>query len=204
MVSILSPGQSNAIAAAVARAEAATRGEIVTIVTRRSVSYTTATLAIALGLSFLAAIVAHLWQPRLGVWSILTLQAGTLALGMALLEFTRIVPRLTPARQRHAQVRRLARAQFAEAGLHNTADRAAILLLVSIDERCVELIADTGIDALAAAGRWDAIAADLSASIRKDGLAAALEAAIVACGEILARHFPRRWPACQSLRRFAE
>lgn len=194
MVSNLSTRDAQAVRDAVAAAEAGTTGEIVTIVTRRSASYTAAILGIAVAASFIAAIVLHVTAPRFGVWTVLAAQAAVLIIVLALLRLTGTVPRLAPARLRHAHVRSLARAQFAELGLHNLPDRAAILILVSRDERCVEIIADTGIDAAVEAGHWDRMAAKLIAAIPRDGIAGALAGTVAACGVTLKTHFPAVGP----------
>ncbi|MCI0484623.1 MAG: hypothetical protein L0Y78_08575, partial [candidate division NC10 bacterium] len=75
---------------------------------------------------------------------------------------------------------------------HNTRAHTGILILASLSEHRVEVLADRGINEKVQPGTWDEIVRMLSAGLKSGEACAAFCAAIERCGEILAAHFP--WP----------
>jgi len=99
---------------------------------------------------------------------------------------------LTPEAEIVAEVEERALVAFVEHGLYRTRDANGILILVSLFEHRVRVLADSGIDAVVPAGAWDEVVAGITAGIRGERTADALCAAIGRCGELLATHFPPR------------
>jgi len=86
------------------------------------------------------------------------------------------------------RVRRRAAAAFLEQEVFATGERVGILLFLSLFERRVVVLADSGIHARVAPGEWDGIAGEIAQGIRRGEAEAALVAGVRACGELLARH----------------
>jgi putative membrane protein len=83
-------------------------------------------------------------------------------------------------------------AAFTAQGLHYTKGHTGILILASLLEHRVEVLADRGIDQKVPAGTWNEVVQILSAGLKTGNACDAYCKAIERCGEILAQHFPRQ------------
>jgi putative membrane protein len=177
---------------AVIAAESKTAGEIVPMLVTSSARYTEIELlGLIIGL-LLGMIAEWLWSDPWGVsWSNFWPVCGALA-GF----FTGSVPavkRLVATKNRISQaVHSLALASFTEHGLHHTRDHTGILILVSLVEHRVEVLADSGINAKVKTETWQEIASIISDGLRSKQACDAFCKSIQRCGEILSTHFPRR------------
>src|SRR4051794_40331998 len=184
----------DAIQAAVREAEARTSGEIVPYVVERSDPYQNAlwkgaALGALLGPMTALAIYrwSDLWGWPLEVWIALpALLGGGIGYLLALLH---------PIRRWMAgehlldlRARRRAAVAFLDQEVFRTRDRTGILLFVSLFERRVVLLADSGIHQHVEEGAWESITGRLAEGIRSGRPAPALIEAIRACGELLERH----------------
>ena len=79
---------------------------------------------------------------------------------------------------------------FMESGVYNTKDRTGILIFISILERRVELLADSGINEKIPQGKWQSIVDNIIKGIKKKNVTAHLIESINDCGDLLAQHFP--------------
>jgi putative membrane protein len=86
------------------------------------------------------------------------------------------------------RTRQRAAAAFVEQEVFRTAQRTGILIFLSLFERRVVVLADSGIHARVADGEWDAMVARIVEGIRRGDPGAALAAAIRDCGDLLVRH----------------
>jgi putative membrane protein len=82
-------------------------------------------------------------------------------------------------------------AAFTAHGLHYTREHTGILILASLLEHRVEVLADKGINEKVPAGTWDEVVQILSNGLKSGYAFDAFCKAIERCGEILAQHFPR-------------
>jgi putative membrane protein len=82
-------------------------------------------------------------------------------------------------------------AAFTAQGLHYTRAHTGILILASLLEHQVEVLADRGINEKVPAGTWDEVVRILTAGLKSGHACDAYCKAIERCGEILAEHFPR-------------
>ena len=89
-------------------------------------------------------------------------------------------------------VRERAVRAFYEKGLYKTRDETGILIFLSLLEHKVWILGDRGIDARISHDRWQSLAKDLSRGMRENRACDALCSVISACGDELARHFPRK------------
>ena len=181
------------ITAAIHAAEKRTSGEFVAVVARASDHYFSIPLlwaaAFALlvpGFLFLAGLRAstlHLYQQQLLLF----------ALSALLLEF--IPPlhmALVPKAVQHLRASRLARAQFYEQGVHLTREHSGVLFFVSLAERHVEIVADKGIHEQVGEEQWRKIVDAFVADVRRGSVTDGFVAAITACGEAMAKHYPAK------------
>jgi putative membrane protein len=177
---------------AVIRAEAKTAGEIVPMLVTSSARYTEVELfGTVVGL-FVGMIAEWIWSDPWGshffnLWPVIGATAGFLICRLPRIK------RLVASKNRIADaVHTLALASFTEHGLHYTRDHTGILILVSLLEHRVEVLADRGINAKVEAGTWQEIVHVLTEGLKSKQACDAYCRAIERCGEILAAHFPRQ------------
>jgi putative membrane protein len=177
---------------AVIRAEAKTAGEIVPMLVTSSAHYTEVELfGTVVGL-FVGMIAEWIWSDPWGshffnLWPVIGAMAGFLICRLPRIK------RLVASKNRIAEaVHTLALASFTEHGLHYTRDHTGILILVSLLEHRVEVLADRGINAKVEAGTWQEIVHVLTEGLKSKQACDAYCRAIERCGEILAAHFPRQ------------
>lgn len=207
---ILTPADSNRIAAAVGAAEAHANGEIVTVITRASDSYGDIALAWSAAVAGLALLTitlatgfalnlvdgalglwAHRWTPR-EVLSLALLVGSVKFVAMWLiLLWRRLRLMLVPGPVKAARVRARAEVAFRLAAQGRTRGATGVVIYLSIAERRAEIVADTTIADKVAPEVWgDAMHAMLD-HFRADRVADGLVAGITAVGTVLAAHFPR-------------
>src|SRR5947209_2862824 len=190
-----SEADREAIRAAVREAESRTSGEIVPYVVDRSDEYASAAWkGAALG-ALLAPMVAlaidrwtNVWGIPLAYWIALPAPAGGAVAYLATVLLPPVRRWLTGAHGLEARVRGRAAAAFLEQEVFRTADRTGILLFVSLFERRVALLADSGIHQKVGEGQGAGITGGLAGESRHGRPGPALVEAIRACGEVLARH----------------
>jgi len=199
--STFSPDDLAAIAAAVRDVESRSPGEVVPYAADRSDAYpeaawTTATLGALLG--GLAAAMAHgmlggaLEEPAVWLASPPIVGAALGYLLGAVWPALRI--HLVHADVVEHRVRQRAFAAFVEQEVFRTEARTGILLFLSLLERRVIVLADTGIAARVPQQEWDAIVAGVVAGMRRGQPGPALAEAIRRCGDLLAAHDLQRRP----------
>lgn len=202
-----------AIEAEIRKAERSTRGEIACVVADEAADYLEVPLiwaaAVALAapcvpLTFLSIILTGRqliegwrtpgWTSEAALvqsMAVLTALQTALFVAAALLLLVPSVRRhLTPAFVKQHYVRQRAFEQFTGKGLTETADRAGVLIYVSLKDRCAELIADQGINAKVGREEWRAVIGKLTTHIRRQEATAGLVEAVASVGAHLARHFP--------------
>jgi putative membrane protein len=180
------------IHAAVLASESKTAGEIVPIIVTSSARYTEIELlGVVVGL-FAGITIEWFWSDPWGseflnLWPVIGAFVGFLAGRMSIIKrFVASKDRVTEA------VHTLALASFSEHGLHYTRDHTGILILVSLLEHRVEVLADRGINAKVDNGTWQEIVHILTEGLKSGRACDAFCKAIQRCGEILAIHFPRQ------------
>lgn len=189
-----------AVRRAVAAAEAESAGEIVPYVVAASDPYPGAAWKGAAFGSLAGALLAwalHRWGGYWGghllFWMVLPPAAGAALAFLAVHLLPPLRRGLAGAELIELRTRRRAAAAFLEQEVFRTADRVGILVFVSLFERRVVVLADSGIHARVEEGEWDAIVSRIAGGIRRGETEAALVAGVRECGELLARHgLPRR------------
>jgi putative membrane protein len=199
-----------AVSGAVAAAEAATAGEIVTVVAPCSDPYHDVTLHYAL-LTMLAVPAALAlvpqgwidrgsglllgWNPEWSRGELMIALAAMLALaflvGRLLFSWTPLLMALTPGATKSRRVRRRAVAHFRSACEGRTSGRTGILIYLSVLERRAEIVADQAIHAKVDAALWGEAMAALIDEVRAGRVGRGMAAAVEKVGAVLAEHLPR-------------
>jgi putative membrane protein len=190
-----------AVRRAVAVAEATSAGDIVPYVVAASDPYPGALWKGATLGALLASLLAWaveqwlgLWAASAFVWTVLPPAAGA-ALGLLAVHFVPALRRaLTGQPAMELRTHRRAATAFVEEEVFKTAGRTGVLIFLSLFERRVVVLADSGIHARVAETEWDALAARIVTGIREGTPGAALVAAIDDCAALLVRHGLRRPP----------
>jgi putative membrane protein len=190
MKPLLSESQKQHLSKAVADAEKMTSGEIVPAVVRQSDSYVASRWRFAAFFSLSAGLIADLLCPGYEVFWYFGAQAAALPLGLWLGSRPFVIRLITARSVMHFETREKALELFSRKRLGATQDRTGILILVSLLERRVEILADHGIDQKIPPGTWDEMVSNLILHIRQDALVPGLTAAIAECGRLLQSHFP--------------
>jgi putative membrane protein len=179
------------VAEAVKRAEALSRGQIVTAVVERSDAYGEARVRGALLGAALATGAVLLLELPLTLVELPLLQVAAGALG-ALLGLLEPVERLLVGRRAIEEaVQARAMRAFHEHGLHRTQEGTGVLLFASLREHRAVVLGDHGIHARMGDGEWERVVAKLTAGLVRHDPATGFVDAVAAAGARLAEHFPR-------------
>jgi putative membrane protein len=189
---LFSQAEQERIRQAVMAAESKTSGEIVPMVVTSSARYTEIELFGVISGLFLGMLFGWIWHDP---WE--SYHLNLLPLIGATVGF--LVARIPAVKRRLASKTRIAEAvndrclaAFTEHGLHYTRDHTGILILVSLLEHRVEVLADRGINEKVPPGTWNEIVGNLTAGLKSGRACEAFCKAVERCGEILATHFPRQ------------
>ena len=188
------------ISRAVQQAERVTKAEIVPMIVPasalyREAGYRTGLMLALLALAILLTIEIH-WLPLPWGWHagnagwLLLAVVAAYGFGQWLGRVPNVI-RFVTSRERMAhKVTLRAEQAFYKHGLHNTKGRTGILILVSLLERRVHVLADKGINDRVPAGTWDGLVNGIVDGIRNGHAIDAICAAIAKCGDILAQVSP--------------
>ena len=183
------------VTAAIKKAEAATSGEIVVAAARQSDDYVHVPIHIAAGVA-LAMPLALPWLAQFFPWAavpllwILAIQFLTFIIVAVVLSYNWFRYLVTPKKLMHKYAHRNAAAQFLALNTHSTNGRTGVLIFVSLLERYVEIIGDTGIAEKMPKAAWQKIINEMLPLLREEKLVDALVLGVEHCGAELAKHFP--------------
>jgi putative membrane protein len=174
-------------------AEQKTSGEIVPMVVNSSAAYAEvemAGLAAGLVIGTLAAFIWH--DPFASIQLQLLWPAAGAALGYIVCSIPTVKRRLISKDRIESAVDLRSLAAFAAHGLHHTRGHTGILILISLLEHRVEVLADRGINEKVSPGTWDEIVQIVTTGLKSGSACNGFCKAIERCGEILAQNFPRQ------------
>jgi putative membrane protein len=185
------PQDKARITAAIHAAEKNTSGEFVTVVARCSDHYIFLSLFWAAIVGLLVPGAFLLCGSQLATMHIYQIQLAVFIILVLLFLF---VPGLhlwmVPRQVKHSRASRLAKAQFYQQGVQLTQHHSGVLLFVSLAEHYVEIVADKSIHERIGEAHWQAIVQDFVAHVRKGDVVEGFVAAINACGDAMAKHYP--------------
>lgn len=194
VTSFLAPAETETIEARVAELEASFGVEVVTLIVAKADVYPeTVWKAFALGAA-IACLVATLGDILRPDWVTATTVLGSaiaiLGAGATCTLLAVYVPAFARLFLRESratlEVQQYAKVQFLERELFATPERTAILLLVSLLERRVVLLPDTGLHARVSAAEWDTVIARMTGALRAGRSGAALLDGLAGVSELLA------------------
>jgi len=140
----------------------------------------------ALFFGFLAYFLLDDFDP---VW-ILWAQIPGLYIGYGLGNFGAVLRPFMLSVKIDEEVHQRALQAFFSRNLHATKDRTGILVMASLLEHRVDIIADAGINAKVSSDTWQGIVSDMVGKIKSGDLAEGFCIAVRECGEALAKDFP--------------
>jgi putative membrane protein len=183
---------------AVREAEQGTKGEIVPVIVQASARYReaghrTGLILAWLTLAVLLTIEAYWlpwgWYAGNAGWLLLAVVAAY-GIGQQLGSIPSIIRLVTSRERMEQKVKLRAEQAFYRHGLHKTKGHTGILILVSLLERRVQVLADKGIHDRVQSGTWDALVSGIIDGIRSGNGTDALCDAIARCGTLLAQVAP--------------
>ena len=205
----LQPADHRKVSEAIAAAEEASDGEILTIVSADSDSYHDVALhwAVAAMIGVLAlcawqaAGIASLWEGLFGwgetasagevLFAAMVLAVLGFLLTLLLLKPRAVRMALTPGATKGRRVRRRAIALFRAAAESRTAGRTAVLIYLSLAEHRAEIVADEAVAKVTTPECWGDAMADMIGEIKAGRPGEGLALAVEEVGEVLTRHFPK-------------
>jgi putative membrane protein len=195
----LTPAEQDKISALVQQVEQQTSGEIVPMVVSASHSYPVAmiygatVLALPLALLLMPIIGGLFWLGSQNIWVFLLLFILLYGIFHSLVQRFSWLKRLfLSTKQIDAEVREAAMTSFFTEKLYQTQEANGILIFISLLERKVWVLADSGINARIDPQQWEKIVTLITQGIKEKRQCEAICAAILEIGEILKTHFPAR------------
>lgn len=189
----LAAAEAAAIDDLVARIESRTGVQIATAIVRRSDAYTELpwkAFALGASLSAFALVLYDAWRPDWVMsYTALVHAAVILLTGLALAAgtmFSAPFARLLLRRHRaEIEVRRYAESMFYRRGLFRTRERVAVLILASVFERRIEILADEGLHSRVSEAEWRGVIARMTPHLRRERPFNALREALEAVESLL-------------------
>ncbi|SEA56515.1 putative membrane protein [Desulfuromusa kysingii] len=181
------------IEAAVRKAETKTSGEIVPMLVNSSYEYPRAeligagTLALAVGLIFSWAVGGEsIW------WFLPAFIVSFFVFQLLIRNLPDLKRKLINPAEFDLEVKEKALVSFVEQGLHETRDKTGILILISLFEHRVQVLADSGINAKVPKNTWNELVDTIIHGLKTGDSCNAICQAVERCGELLETHFPRK------------
>ena len=176
---------------AISEAEKSTSGEIVPIVLKQSDLYPAAHFRCAIFFAFIPPLILYysfvdVPDPMYFIWG----QIPGLILGYFLAYSPRVKRLFSTQNELAEEVHQRAVQAFFNNNLHTTRDRTGILIMASLLEHRVEILADSGINEKVPPRTWRKVLNPMVKKIKKGNLTEGLCEAINSCGSILTEHFP--------------
>ena len=201
----ISPTQMREIADTVAEVEKKTTGEIALAVVYQSDSYAFVELFVAFCAAFLSFFILFLCSAPIWnllertVWfpspaqltAVIGIAAASVVLIIYLLVNIPAIDRLIiPGKLKDRRVYGRALQHFVESGVYKTAEHTGVLIFVSVLERRIFVIADSGITEKVPQSEWDGICTIMTGKLKARQTAQAFISAVEECGKLLRQHFP--------------
>jgi len=186
----LTQSDQDKISEAVREAELLTTGEIVPMVVTQSDDYPGARWRLAIVTAMFFGFLAYFFLDDFDPAWILWVQIPGLYIGYWLGTISAVLRPFLESSKVDEEVHQRALQAFVSRDLQATKDRTGILIMASLFERRVEILADTGINAKVSQDTWQGIVADMIGRIKSDNLTEGFCIAVRECGEVLAKDFP--------------
>ena len=190
---ILTNEEKTKIEMAVRSVEATTSGEVVPVFLKQSDAYPAANSRMAIFLAIITPIIFYYSDFTFShpLWP-LFVQAPALVIGYFLANHPMIKRFFTLKEEMDEEVHQRALEIFYENKLTSTKDRTGILIMVSLLEHRVEILADVGINQKVEKDTWEKLLVPFLSQIKKGKIADGMVDMITTCGELLGQYFPKK------------
>lgn len=189
--SVLTPEAEKRVHDALIEVERHTIGEVVPVVLGRSDAHPSGEWRSGLVMLVLGSALLEGVLPWTSPWIVILCQVGLGAVGFGLARALPGWKRMFVVEKRATEVAlEQAALEFHRLELHRTEARTGVLVFVSLFERRVVVLGDTGINAKAGDAHWSRTRDAVLAGIDRGDLASGLVDGIRASGEVLTAHFP--------------
>lgn len=190
---ILNDKEQMKIEMAVRSVENTTSGEVVPVFLKESDAYPAAHSRVAIFMALITPIIFYYSDTTFShpLWP-LYVQFPALIVGYYLAYIPWIKKLFTLKAEIDEEVHQRALQIFYENKLTNTKDRTGILIMVSLLEHRVEILADVGINEKVEKDTWQKLLVPFISQIKKGKFADGMVDMITTCGDILAHHFPKK------------
>ncbi len=175
---------------AVADAESRTRGEIVPMIVRASDPYAHLHVTGGIALAVTAFVIGITLMPKIHPYWYLIFEIIGYVAGSLLFRLDSIKRLFLTSREMEAKVFDRALHAFYEHELHKTRESTGILILASLLERRVHILADRGIHEKVGDQEWRKTADLLTRALKEKRTGDGFCEAIAVCADVLVRHFP--------------
>ena len=171
-------------------AESGTTGQIVPMIVSQSDDYAAARWRIGIAVGLITAFLLNYFFPDQDTVFILSAQIPAMGVGFFLAQISWLKRLFISKAEIEAQTHHRAVEAFFAHGLHATRDRTGVLIMISVFERKVRVLADSGINSKVPEKAWDDVIELLLSAIRQQKPMDGMSRAIALCGEHLAKTFP--------------
>ena len=176
---------------AVKTVELTTSGEIVPAIFRQSDSYPASHFRLSLFAGLLVPSILLFFTDLIQTTiEVLWYQIPGIIIGYYIAYIPQLKRLFSTKAEKLEEVHQRALQAFFENNLHTTKGRTGILIMISVLEHRVEILADKGINDKVPQDTWNKILAPLVYSLKNDRLGEGLVQTIVECGKVLSMHFP--------------
>lgn len=187
----LTQSDRDKISEAVREAEKYTTGEIVPMIVSQSDDYPGARWRLAVVISLFLGFVAYFFLGNFDPIWILWVQIPGLYIGHGLGAFGVLLKPFLVNSKMDEELHQRALQAFLAHDLQATKERTGILIMASLLERRVEIVADAGIHAKVSEDTWHGIVHNMIARTKSANLTEGFCLAIRECGKVLAKDFPK-------------
>ncbi|MFC1889914.1 TPM domain-containing protein [Thermodesulfobacteriota bacterium] len=184
--------EAGRIEKAVRSAETRTIGEIVPMIVAESDDYTEIQYAGGLVIAVAAFILLALTCWPASPFIILLTELVGFVAGFALFGLPALTRFVLSRAVIDENIRDRASRAFYEHGLNRTREETGVLIMISLLEHRVQVLADRGINEKVEPGTWDEIVSMIIRGIKEGKTCDAFCRAIEQCGDLLSEHFPIR------------
>ena len=187
----LSEAEHSRVAAATEAVRARTSARFETLIVPVSDRYALYPVAFGAFAALAAGGIAVLALPALSARDLFAGEAILFAAVSLLLEWLPLKLLLVPKRHKHERARQFAHRAFAARILAAHERRPGMVLFLGLGERAIELVTDDELDRRVGQERWNAIVVAFTGAAKTGRVADGLVDAIDACGDELAKQFPK-------------
>ncbi|MCF8068007.1 MAG: TPM domain-containing protein [Desulfobacterales bacterium] len=193
----LTESEKSRIVESVKNAEKFTSGEIVPMIMSSSYHYPMAnvlggvTLALPIALILTPIIGSMLWMGSGDMWVFMSIFIILFAIGHETVKRSGWLKRIfISKREIEEEVKEAAITNFFLRGLHETRDKTGVLILISVFEHKVWILADSGINEKLSKATWDDIVQTIVKGIKNREQGKSICKAVSQIGDLLKKHFP--------------